>query len=244
MNLVIDQGNTVIKLAIFNAGEIIARIVEPELNLKSLKAVFEKFPEISDGILSSVAHYSPEITEILRLKLNHFIILDHQTPLPIKNCYDTKETLGYDRIADAVGAFACFPGRNILVIDAGTAITIDLVTAAGEFQGGNISPGLDLRFKALHEHTRKLPLIEKKEEFPFLGKNTSDAILAGVLNGACFELDGYIDNLKMEYPDIKIILTGGDAKYFDKKLKNSIFANSNLNLTGLNRILEYNAEKN
>jgi len=176
--------------------------------------------------------------------LRQFIILSAETPLPIQNAYKTKLTLGYDRIADAVGAYSMFPGVNVLIIDAGTAITIDLLTAEGEFYGGNISPGLDLRFRALNEFTSKLPLIKKKEYHPFLGKTTEEAILSGVLSGAAFELDGYIDKLRIQYPDLKIILTGGDIKFFVKKLKNIIFVHSNLNLTGLNRILEYNVEKN
>ncbi len=244
MNLVIDQGNTISKLGVFNAGEMIARFTEPELNISVLLTLFEKYPEISRAILSSVSKFSADIPEFLEKNLKSFIILNAETPLPIKNTYYTKESLGYDRIADAVGAFTIFPGNNVLVIDAGTAITIDLLTAKGEFYGGNISPGLDLRLRSLHEFTKKLPLVEKKEEYPVLGKNTREAILAGVLNGVGFELDGYINTLKSHYHDLKIILTGGDIKFFDKKLKNSIFVHSNLNLTGLNRILEYNVKNN
>ena len=244
MNLVIDKGNTVSKLAIFSNGEIIEKIIEPKLGLPVLDSVFKKHPGIIHGILSSVSHFEPETDEWLKKKLRQFIILSAETPLPILNTYKTKSTLGYDRIADAVGAYSLFPGINVLIIDAGTAITIDLLTAAGEFYGGNISPGLDLRFRALHEFTSKLPLIEKKEDHPFLGKTTEEAILSGVLSGAAFELDGYIDKLRIQYPDLKIILTGGDIKFFVKKLKNIIFVHSNLNLTGLNRILEYNVEKN
>jgi type III pantothenate kinase len=242
MNIVIDQGNTVGKLAVFNAGEMLMRFVETELSTEILHSIFEKYPQITHGILSSVAKYNPDIPAFLFKKLKTFIILSSETPLPIKNKYFTKDSLGYDRIADAVGAFSNFPGVNVLVIDAGTAITIDLLTAKGEFYGGNISPGLDLRLRALHDFTKKLPKVEKKSEFPLLGKTTEEAILAGVLNGVIFELDGYIDTLKAQYPDLKIIFTGGDTKYFDKKLKNSIFADSFLNLTGLNRILEYNVE--
>jgi type III pantothenate kinase len=243
MNIVIDQGNTLCKLAVFDTGEMVARFVEPEMNTESLNSIFDQYHEITNGILSSVAKYNPDIPAYLFKKLKTFIILNSETPLPIKNEYYTKDSLGYDRIADAVGAFSIFPGNNVLIIDAGTAITIDLLTAKGEFYGGNISPGLDLRLSALHDFTKKLPKVEKKSEFPFLGKTTEEAILAGVLNGAIFELDGYINKLRAQYPDLKIIFTGGDIKYFDKKLKNSIFANSNLNLTGLNRILEYNVEK-
>jgi len=244
MNLIIDQGNTISKLAVFNKGEIIVRLTEPELNVSILNKILEENHEITDCILSSVAQYSADIPVFLKEKLSNLIILNSETPLPIENKYSTKETLGYDRIADAVGAFSIFPGNNVLIIDAGTAITIDILTSKGEFFGGNISPGLDLRFRALHEFTKKLPLIEKDETYPLLGKSTLEAILAGVINGAVFEMDGYIDILKSQYIDLKIILTGGDIKFFDKKLKNSIFAHSNLNLTGLNRILEYNVEKN
>ncbi len=244
MNLIIDQGNTVSKLAVFNKGEIALRLTEPELNVSILKVILKEYPEISDCIISSVADYSKDIPGFLKDNLNNLIILNSETYLPIVNNYSTKETLGYDRIADAVGAFSIYPGNNVLIIDAGTAITIDLLTSKGEFYGGNISPGLDLRFRALNEFTKKLPLIEKVEVYPLLGKSTAEAILAGVINGAVFEMDGYIDILKSQYSDLKIILTGGDIKFFDKKLKNSIFAHSNLNLTGLNRILEYNVEKN
>jgi len=244
MNLIIDQGNTVSKFAVFKKGEIIMRFIEPELNVAILQTILKKHPEISECILSSVAQYSADIPLFLRERLSNLIILNPQTPLPIINNYSTKETLGYDRIADAVGACTVFPGKNVLIIDAGTAITIDLLTSKGEFYGGNISPGLDLRFRALHEFTKRLPLIKKDEEYPLLGKSTMEAILSGVINGAVFEVDGYIDILKSQYNDLKIILTGGDINFFDKKLKNSIFAHSNLNLTGLNRILEYNVEKN
>lgn len=242
MNLVIDQGNTVCKLAVFDSGNLLWRETKSEPAIPFLKEIMADYPEISAGILSSVGMFDPEIQAFLKKILKTFIILDATTPLPIVNNYSSKDTLGYDRIADAVGAFSLFPGNNVLIIDAGTAITIDLLTSKGEFYGGNISPGLDLRFKSLHNFTKKLPLVEKESVYPLLGRSTREAILAGVINGVTFEIEGYIDMLKSEFIDLKIILTGGDIKYFDKKLKNSIFANSNLNLTGLNRILEYNVE--
>lgn len=242
MNLVIDQGNTVCKLAVFNADEMILRKVVPELNDKLLTELFQQYPEIEKSILASSGYFSDAVSKRLSEKLSYHIILDSSTPLPIKNTYESRDTLGYDRIAGAVGAFSLLPGKDVLIIDAGTAITIDLLTSNGEFYGGNISPGLNLRFRALHEFTSRLPLVEKKESYPLTGRNTEDAILAGVMNGATFEIDSYIDHFKKQFPGIKIILTGGDINYFEKKLKNSIFVHSNLNLTGLNRILEYNAE--
>ena len=148
MNLVIDQGNTVCKLAVFDSGNLLWRETKSEPAIPFLKEIMADYPEISAGILSSVGMFDPEIQAFLKKILKTFIILDATTPLPIVNNYSSKDTLGYDRIADAVGAFSLFPGNNVLIIDAGTAITIDLLTSKGEFYGGNISPGLDLRFKS------------------------------------------------------------------------------------------------
>ena len=172
-----------------------------------------------------------------------YLLLDHQTPLPIRNRYLTKETLGYDRIAAAVEASARFPGQDILIIDAGTAITIDFVNSENEFLGGNISPGLLMRYRALHEFTGKLPLVEPADQDALLGDDTEGAIRAGVQNGIIFELDGYINEQKKRYPRLQILMTGGDAVFFDKNLKNYIFVDLNLNLFGLHRILEYNVER-
>ena len=241
MNLVIDQGNTVVKFAVFSDGELIKRFVENDLKLEILQRIFGEFPSIDKSILSSVSEYYENIPLFLT-SASHFIKLDSRTPIPIINNYSTKDTLGYDRIASAVGAHTIFPLTNVLVIDAGTAITIDLITTKGVFMGGNISPGLDLRFKSLNQFTKKLPLIKKKEEFELLGSTTNDAILSGVMNAVIFELDGYITELKNKYPDLKTVLTGGDMNFFAEKLKNVIFVDSNLNLSGLNRILEYNAK--
>jgi type III pantothenate kinase len=241
MNLVIDQGNTVVKLAVFSDGELIKRFVEKNLKLETLQKIFSEFLSIDRSILSSVSTYDEEIPQFLSSS-SYYIKLGSQTPIPIINNYTSKDTLGYDRIASVVGAHTIFSFNNVLVIDAGTAITIDLITAKGEFMGGNISPGLDLRFRALNQFTKKLPMIEKQEEFELLGTNTHDAILSGVLNAVIFEIDGYISELKNKYPDLKTVLTGGDLNYFVNKLKNIIFVDSNLNLSGLNRILEYNAK--
>jgi len=241
MNLVIDQGNTVVKFAVYSDRELIKRIVEKDMNLEILQRIFVEFPSIKNSILSSVALYDEDIPSFLT-SASHFIKLDSRTPIPIINNYSTKDTLGYDRIASAIGAHTIYPFANVLVIDAGTAITIDLITAKGVFMGGNISPGLDLRFRALNQFTKKLPLINKQVEFELLGTSTQDAILSGVMNAVIFELDGYITELKKKYTDLKAVLTGGDINFFAEKLKNVIFVDSNLNLSGLNRILEYNAK--
>ena len=150
--------------------------------------------------------------------------------------------LGKDRIAAVVGAYHYQPGRNLLVIDAGTCITYEVVEAAGRYIGGNISPGMTTRFKALEHYTSKLPYVEETDDVPCIGQSTEEAIQAGVVNGIVYEMDGFIEQMKQKYPDIFVFLTGGHSFYFESRLKNSIFADINLVMTGLNRILEYNVE--
>ncbi|MBT6766833.1 MAG: type III pantothenate kinase, partial [Prolixibacteraceae bacterium] len=156
--------------------------------------------------------------------------------------YDSKETLGKDRIAAAVGAFDLYPDSNVLIIDAGTAITYDIINEKNQYLGGNISPGLEMRFKALHHFTGKLPLVKQNKFDKLYGNTTENAILAGVQNGLVFEVDKAIDTFKEFYNNLKVIITGGNAEFFDKKLKNSFFVHFNLIAMGLNRILEYNGE--
>jgi type III pantothenate kinase len=178
----------------------------------------------------------------LKLKVSNVIFLNENTPVPITTGYETPATLGKDRLAAAVGANYLQPDKNILVIDAGTAITYEFIDSKGVYAGGNISPGLTTRFRALNHFTGKLPLVNETEDVPFIGSNTEMAIIAGVVNGIVFEMDGYIDTLKAQYKDFFVFLTGGHSFYFERRLKNHIFADPNLVLTGLNRILEYNAE--
>jgi type III pantothenate kinase len=143
-----------------------------------------------------------------------------------------------------VGAYTIYPGKTVLVIDVGTAVTYDIVTSHGEYLGGNISPGLEIRFRALHKYTNRLPLLERPEGSPpLIGESTREAIQAGIVNGIVFEMDGFIKAIGQNYPELRVVLTGGDAKYFEGKLKSSIFVDPDLNLIGLNRILEHNAIK-
>jgi type III pantothenate kinase len=147
-----------------------------------------------------------------------------------------------DRVAAAVGAAAQAPGKNLLVIDIGTAITTDFVTADGIYRGGNISPGPELRFRALHQFTEKLPLVEAEGDVPPLGYDTQTAIRAGVIGGTVRELDSLIDEYRQKH-GVLTFLTGGWAFYFESKLKSPIFADGNLVLQGLNEILNYNIDK-
>ena len=142
-----------------------------------------------------------------------------------------------------MGANNIFPDTNVLVIDLGTAITFDLVNNKNQYLGGTISPGLNLRFKALNQFTDQLPLLEKREKFDIIGNDTHSAIISGVQTGIKFEIEGYIHQLQNDYDRLKTILTGGDAIFFDKMLKNTIFVNLNLNFVGLNIILEFNKSR-
>ena len=202
----------------------------------------DEHPNLKSLIISTVKDYSPELKNVFQEKFERVIELDENTPLPIENCYKTKDTLGKDRIAAIVGAHDLYPKTNLLVIDAGTAITYDVINDKGQYLGGNISPGIKMRFKALHQFTGKLPKVQQQDFNKLYGTTTEEAIRAGVQHGVVFEVDKAIDTFKDFYGNLKVIITGGDADFFDKKLKNSFFVHFNLTALGLNRILEYNGE--
>jgi len=244
MNLVLDLGNTFGKIAVCDSNQVIEAATYDKVTSREIAYFNARYSGLKGVIISSVVNYSREIIDYLSNLYNPCIELNHSTPIPLENRYRTPDTLGYDRIAAAVGAHTIYPGRTVLVIDAGTAITYDIVTAKGEFLGGNISPGLEVRFKSLHKYTTRLPHLERPDEKPpLVGSSTREAIQSGVVNGLMFEVDGFIDTISQKYPKLQVVLTGGDAKYFAEKLKSSIFVDLNLNLIGLNRILEHNATK-
>lgn len=239
MNLIVDIGNSVIKLAVAVQGKVIDMVRAESWSDDATLSFFRHYEKFDRGIVASVR--SEKVPSWLNDMVTHGILFfDHSTPVPIVNGYETPYSLGLDRLAAAVGANNIYPKSNVLVVDCGTAITIDLVSAEGVFVGGNISLGLRTRFKALSTFTSKLPLVDISDEIPLLGKNTVDAIRAGVLNGAIFELNSYLEVLTPQYPELKVLFTGGDAFFFDGKLKNPIFVVPNLVVLGLNRILEHN----
>lgn len=237
--LVIDFGNTLAKVAVFEHGRIVELSTTESINISQIATLKEKF-RINHCIVSSVTTIVSEIKSFLKQNFS-FTELDHLTKVPIKNLYETPETLGKDRLAAVVGVFVIFPATHCLVIDAGTCITFDFLDNQGNYHGGAISPGINLRFKSLHTFTSRLPLINSKNFGGIIGKTTEESILSGVLNGTVAELNCTIQRYEEIYPGIQIVLTGGDMNFFERKLKSNIFAAPNLVLTGLNEILNFNA---
>ena len=238
-HLCIDQGNSSTKVGVFDGHNLIFAKIFNDLTIIELKSVLLNY-SCKACILSSVITLNESLIDFLTNKFEKFIELNQSTNIPIKNKYKTPETLGKDRLAAVVGASYLQPNRNILVIDAGTAITYDFIDAQKNYLGGNIAPGIDLRLKALHHFTQKLPLVNAEVETPLLGNNTQSAILSGAIYGVVFEIDGYIDTFQNKYSNLSTFLTGGSTFYIDTKVKNAIFAEKNLVLIGLNRILQYN----
>ncbi|MDR2811150.1 MAG: type III pantothenate kinase [Tannerellaceae bacterium] len=242
MNLIIEQGNSSTKVAVYNKeGYMQTSCIFKEFVCSSLNTFFETY-DLQHGIMSTVIRPDEQILSYLAKRMPHFIFPDANVSVPIRVQYQTPGTLGSDRLAAVVGAHYLRPGENILVIDAGTAITYELLEASGVYIGGNISPGMSTRFRALSHFTGKLPLHQEEENIPLIGNSTKTAIQAGVVNGIVYEMDGYIDELRRKYTRLLVFLTGGHSFYFERRLKNSIFADINLVLTGLNVIVEYNVE--
>jgi len=207
--------------------------------LKNLEELAQKFPEISFAMLSSVSKTPSGWIERLKKQYKLFV-LDQQLPQLFNNLYATPTTLGNDRIALVSAACKKFPGKNVLVIDAGTCITYDFKNDREAYFGGAISPGLQMRFRALHTFTENLPLLEPEDAVKLIGDSTKTSMQSGVIFGLTAEIEGVISQYEASYKDLTIIFTGGDAQFLCKRFKNSIFANSNFLLEGLNYILEFN----
>ncbi|HUX58228.1 MAG TPA: type III pantothenate kinase [Bacteroidales bacterium] len=239
MNLIVDIGNTVTKLAIYKGREKISIYRINELSCEELEKKLSGY-NISRAIVSSVKKLPPFISDLLLTNIPSVHILSHKSNLPFKLEYKTPETLGTDRIAAVAGAFNLFHGLEILIIDAGTAITFDFLSA-DTYKGGNISPGISMRFKALNKFTGKLPLISPTDNFISPGQNTIDAITAGVITGVTYEINEYIRTFEKKHTDFKIILTGGDSEYLKEKINHQLTCMPDIVIDGLNYILEYNA---
>lgn len=237
MNIVIDQGNSSAKIAIFDRKKLYVSYIYKVLTVERVqKLLLNHSPAC--GLLSSVGNVDPAVLDLLKNGICCFTELDHTTPLPIEVKYDTPETLGKDRVAAVIGARSLKPHKNLLVIDAGTAITYDYIDKGGQYWGGNISPGMTVRFKSLHKFTKRLPMLDENGPVPELGHSTGTAIRSGVVSGIVREMDSYITEYKKKH-QVLAFLTGGHSFYFESKLKNTIFADENLVLRGLNEILNY-----
>jgi type III pantothenate kinase len=240
MNLVVDIGNTLVKYAVFDEHKLLVdQSSASGLYVSKIKELFEVYPKIERAILSSVGSLDKKQFEILSLFCKVHV-LSHESKVPFKNSYATPQTLGMDRIALVTSAFYQNPKGNTLVIDMGTCITYDVINDFGEYLGGAISLGLRMRYRALHEQTAKLPLLDAEVPIDFIGNTTANSLHNGVIQGILHELDGTIDQYKNRFKHLTVILTGGDSHFFAKRLKNSIFANSKFLLEGLNYLLEYN----
>lgn len=242
MNLVIDVGNTRVKAAVFEQDRLVEVVVFfTEQLLPEIKKISITYA-IDKAILSNVGHISEPIVSDLH-QILPLQVLDSSMNFLFTNSYATPNTLGLDRLCLAYSAFLTFPQKNVLVIDAGTCITYDFIGATTTYYGGAISPGLQMRYKALHNQTAKLPLLEVTMFQNFTGNSTEESIHSGIVNGVLQEIEGVISQYKNKYLDLTVVLTGGDTNFLSKQLKSSIFANQNFLLEGLNRILIFNNNK-
>ena len=264
MNICIDQGNSRTKVALFDEqGSIVKSFMYKQFTSEDVERLFSLY-SLQDSIISSVVNIEPSLVNVLHRKSRQFILFDHQTPIPIQNDYETPNTLGQDRLAAAVGGAKLFPDENVLIIDigsaitfdvvtkdntyiggnidAGSAITYDVMTADGHYLGGNIAPGIKMRFKSLHQLTKKLPMMEVEENslLPLFGKNTRDAMAAGVIRGVAFEVKGYVASLAKQGRKLQVYLTGGNAPFILNHVQSPMVYEKHLVLIGLNAILHYN----
>ena len=242
MDLIIDLGNTNKKLALFQNGKLADLQIFRELEITLARDYVMKHPGIKNCILSSVIDHSSTIPDFLNEHFN-FIELDKHTPVPVRNLYKQPETLGKDRLATAVAGASLFPGQDVLVINLGSCITYDFVNSRNEYLGGAISPGMQMRFKAMNTFTGKLPLVVYQDAEEPIGTDTESSIRSGVVNGIIHEIDGTVAWYQNQFNDLKVVLSGGDLNYFDKRLKISIFAVPNIVIEGLYQILAFNVKK-
>lgn len=244
MELVIDIGNTYTKIAVFKHNQLLHTEQYQHTDTAVINNILGSYP-INKAIISSVKKDKEEWQGILAEKVE-LIYFNAAMTSGITNHYLTPKTLGLDRLAAVIGAYHLYQGKNNMVIDGGTCITYDWVDAAGNYFGGSISPGLNMRYKALNNYTAGLPLISADESFDNKsGNDTQSAIRSGVQNGIKYELTGFIESYKIKQEELNIVLTGGDSIFFDRLLKNSIFApcikmEPYLVLKGLNAAIQTN----
>ena len=243
MNLIIDVGNSFVKLAVFYDGKLKHKqIVELEYILEEIDVLRSEYSNINRAIISSVGKIKKRDIKAINEYFD-LLVLDSETKLPFDNLYKTPKTLGVDRIALVCASVKILPREDVLIIDAGTCITFDFVNSKNAYLGGAISPGLNMRYQSLNNLTANLPLLKAAIPNDVIGNSTEESIHSGVVNGILNEIDGAIEMYKSKYSDLTVILTGGDAKFLSKQLKSSIFANSNFLLEGLDYILQFNTNE-
>lgn len=239
-SICLDIGNTRAKYAVYTDRSLQKTGFYDKFLIKDVRQIIRK-RKITHGIISSTRHQNTPLVRFLNKELDFFIELSHKIKLPIQNSYASPKTLGMDRLAAAIGAYTKKPTQAHLVIDAGSCMTLDIIDQNGNFIGGNISPGMRMRIKAMNDHTDKLPLVPLRFNEQLLGRNTKMAIQNGAVRGTLFEIDAFIACAKGQYPRININLTGGDTEFLAKYLKSKILADPNLVFTGLNEIILHNA---
>lgn len=238
--LVLDVGNSKVKFGVFENGELNFQDVRSSMGVPALEKILQE-QRINACILSTTRKIDPSFLNRLQ-EIPFFISLSHQTPLPIRIAYTSPETLGKDRIAAAVAVHDLWPNEPALAIDAGTCITYELVDKTGTYIGGQISPGLYMRFKAMHQFTGGLPKVEHAPTTEIIGHDTTSSMQSGVQRGMMHEVKGFIAEYQEQYPGLKVALTGGDLSVLLSLVENEIFAEPNLILNGLHKILTYNAK--
>ena len=242
MILTIDVGNTRIKAAVFENSRLSELFVfEKATGLTGIENILKKYPKVIQLVVASVGNLSSEDFLAFENRVS-LTFITHEFPFPFHNHYETPLTLGIDRMVLSAGAVLQFPNQNRLVIDAGSCITYDFTDAADNYLGGAISPGLKMRYEALHHYTARLPLLEVESPKDYIGASTIQAIHSGVVNGVLHEINGFIADYENQYSKFTIILTGGDTEFLAKRLKNTIFANSNFLLESLDRTYQYKTE--
>jgi type III pantothenate kinase len=243
MNLVVDIGNTRTKIAFFENNILLEKAILENGTLGELSTAISG-QTVKGAILSMTGRDTEGVENYLNQHFR-FVKFDHTTPIPIKNKYKTPETLGKDRLAAVIAAKMMFPKDNCLVIDGGTCLTYNFVTANNLFIGGNITPGLTMRLKAMHHFTAKLPEIERHTEgveiLDMIGTTTETAMRIGAQVGILAEVEGFVERFTRNFGKIKVILTGGDGEYLMKHVALSErYFERNLVLQGLNQILNFN----
>lgn len=241
MNLIIDAGNTQLKMAIFEQNECLQHMSFNSLAQCLATNILHNYP-ISNAIVSTVVGNANELMEQLKAVNINACLFSNTLTLPIANHYQSATTLGSDRLAAAVGGYSHYPNSNVLTIDAGTCIKYNFTNDNNAYLGGAISPGIRLRYQSMHDYTAKLPLLSLNNNYATLiGTTTETSITTGVQLGAIAEIDGFINYYTAQYPQLKVLLTGGDSSYFEKHLKSKIFADELLLVKGLNYILNLNS---